>query len=100
MSRVTELTIGKVERIAFRLAQEKLTYKEPIPEFSSRYPTKLESCLCVPFQKFSGKDLYPGLLSKAAMLFYLLIKDHPFQNGNKRIAMTCLMFFCMKMVNG
>jgi len=39
----------------------------------------------VPFQKFSGKDLYPGLLSKAAMLFYLLIKDHPFQNGNKEL---------------
>jgi death-on-curing family protein len=47
----------------------------------------------VPFQRFSKKALYPTLLSKGAMLFYLLIKNHPFQNGNKRIAMTTLLVF-------
>jgi len=30
------------------------------------------------------------------MLFYLLIKDHPFQNGNKRIAVTTLIVFLLK----
>jgi len=42
---------------------------------------------------FNQKALYPGLVDKAAILFYLLIKNHPFANGNKRIAVTSLMIF-------
>lgn len=87
------ITVKEVEYIAFRLAQEMLTLNEPIPDFSTRYPNILESCIATPFQKFSKKDLYPGLLSKASILFYLMIKNHPFQNGNKRIAMTTLFVF-------
>ncbi len=87
------ITVKEVEYIAFRLAQEMLTLNEPIPDFSTRYPNILESCIATPFQKFSKKDLYPGLLSKASILFYLMIKNHPFQNGNKRIAMTILFVF-------
>jgi death-on-curing family protein len=87
------ITLQEVEYIAFKLAREKMSFDEPIPDFSSRFPHVLESCLAVPFQKFSGKSLYPTLVSKAAMLFYLLIKNHPFQNGNKRIAMTTLFVF-------
>ena len=87
------ITIQEVEYIAFKLAREKFSSDEPIPDFSTRFPNALESCLAVPFQRFSGKSLYPTLVSKAAMLFYLLIKNHPFQNGNKRIAMTTLFVF-------
>jgi len=87
------ITLQEVEYIAFKLARKKFSFNEPIPDFSSRFPHILESCLAVPFQRFSGKSLYPTLISKAAMLFYLLIKNHPFQNGNKRIAMTTLFVF-------
>ena len=87
------ITLQEVEYIAFKLAKEKFSFDESIPDFSSRFPHILESCLAVPFQRFSGKSLYPTLISKAAMLFYLLIKNHPFQNGNKRIAMTTLFVF-------
>jgi death-on-curing protein len=87
------LTVGEVERIAFCLAQEHLSFDEPIPDFATRFPNILESCLLTPFQKFGGKHLYPTLVSKAAMLFYLMIKNHPFQNGNKRIAITTLLLF-------
>ena len=87
------VNIKEVEYIAFRLAREMLTFNEPIPDFSSRFPNILESCLVTPFQKFAKKSLYPTLISKAAILFYLLIKNHPFQNGNKRIAMTTLFVF-------
>ena len=87
------ITLQEVEYIAFKLARKKFSFDEPIPDFSSRFPNALESCLAVPFQRFSGKSLYPTLVSKAAMLFYLLIKNHPFQNGNKRIAMTTLFVF-------
>jgi len=87
------ITVKGVEYIAFSLAQEMLAFDEPIPNFSSRYPNILESCLATPFQRFARRALYPSLVSKAAMLFYLLIKNHPFQNGNKRIAMTTLLVF-------
>ncbi len=87
------ITLKEVEYIAFRLAQEMLTFNEPIPDFSTRFPNVLESCLATPFQSFAKKSLYPTFVSKAAMLFYLLIKNHPFQNGNKRIAMTTLFVF-------
>ncbi|MFQ6036765.1 MAG: type II toxin-antitoxin system death-on-curing family toxin [Sedimentisphaerales bacterium] len=87
------ITLKEVEYIAFRLAQEMLAFDEPIPDFSTRFPNVLESCLATPFQIFAKKSLYPSLVSKAAMLFYLLIKNHPFQNGNKRIAMTTLFVF-------
>lgn len=82
--------------MSFRLAKEMLSYNEPIPDFATRLPNALESCLAVPFQSFGGKNLYPSLVSKAAILFYLLIKNHPFQNGNKRIAMTTLFVFLHK----
>lgn len=87
------ITLAQVEYIAFRLAKETLSFNEPIPDFASRFPNLLESCLAVPFQKFESKSLYRGLNAKAAILFYLMIKNHPFQNGNKRIAMTALLVF-------
>lgn len=90
------LRLAEVEYVAFRIAQKYMGYNEPIPEFSSRYPRILESCLATPFQKFDKKELYRGLENKAAILFYLLIKNHHFQNGNKRIAMTSLMVFLYK----
>ncbi|MDI6605894.1 MAG: type II toxin-antitoxin system death-on-curing family toxin [Candidatus Omnitrophota bacterium] len=91
-----KLTIKEVEYIAFRLAQEILSFNEPIPNFSTRFPNILESCLASPFQTFGGKPFYRGLIEKAAILFYLMIKNHPFQNGNKRIAMTTLFVFLHK----
>jgi len=87
------ITLKEVEYIAFKLAREMLSFDEPIPDFSTRFPNILESCLATPFQTFSGKSLYPRLVSKAGILFYLLIKNHPFQNGNKRVAMTVLFVF-------
>jgi death-on-curing protein len=50
----------------------------------------LESALAAPQQTTFGEDLYPDISAKAAILFYLLIKNHPFIDGNKRTAFTCL----------
>lgn len=40
-----------------------------------------------------GEDLYPDLASKAAIFFFLLIKNHPFMDGNKRTAVLALIEF-------
>jgi len=89
------ITVADVEYIAFRLAREHLSFNEPIPDFSTRFPNILESCVVIPFQRFSGKALYPSLVAKASILFYLMIKNHPFQNGNKRIAIATLLVFLL-----
>lgn len=91
--RITKLTIIEIEYIAHRLARETMSWSEPIPDFSTRYTNALERCLEAPFQSFGGKQLYPGLTRKASILFYLMVKNHPFQNGNKRLAMTTLLMF-------
>jgi len=93
---IYRISIEEVELIAHRIAKESMRWDEPIPDFSSRYPNVLESCLLTPFQTYSKKDLYPGLIGKGTILFYLMIKNHPFQNGNKRLAITTLFVFLSK----
>jgi len=91
-----KISIVEVRHITFRLARELMVFDEPIPDFGTRFPNILESCLLVPFQSFDKKSLYKGLVERASILFYLMIKNHPFQNGNKRIAMTTLFVFLYK----
>ncbi len=45
------------------------------------------------YQTFDGKDLYPSIEEKAAVLFYLVTKNHSFSDGNKRIAATLFLWF-------
>jgi death-on-curing protein len=86
------ITVVEIEQIAFLIAQQKLSFDEPIPAFGTRFPNILESCLETPFQTYDGKDFYPTLIAKISILFYLMTKNHPFKNGNKRMAMTTLFF--------
>ncbi len=87
------ITLQEVQYLAHNLAQQTMNWDEPIPPFRTRFPNVLESCIATPFMEYEGKDLYSGLLKKASILFYLMIKNHPFENGNKRIAMTTLLTF-------
>lgn len=91
-----KISLVEVEYISYHLAKELLKYDEPIPDFATRFKNILESCLAVPFQSYGGKPAYRGLVGKASILFYLMVKNHPFQNGNKRIAMTTLLVFLFK----
>ena len=45
------------------------------------------------YQTFDGKELYPSIEEKAAMLLYLVTKNHSFSDGNKRIAATLFLWF-------
>lgn len=45
------------------------------------------------YQTFDGADLYPSVEEKAAMLLYLVTKNHSFSDGNKRIAATLFLWF-------
>jgi death-on-curing protein len=46
----------------------------------------LESAIAQPKATFEGRDLYPTLLEKAAALGFSLVQNHPFVDGNKRVA--------------
>ena len=52
-----------------------------------------ESTLGAIAQTFDGKDVYPSISEKAANLLYLIIKDHPFYDGNKRIGALLFVVF-------
>ena len=47
------------------------------------------------YQTFDGVELYPSVEQKAAMLLYLVTKNHSFSDGNKRIAATLFLWFML-----
>jgi len=53
----------------------------------------LESILNSINQSFAGKEIYPSIEEKATHLLYFVIKNHPFVDGNKRIASILFIFF-------
>ena len=48
------------------------------------------------YQTFAGEDLYPSVEEKAATLLYLVVKNHSFSDGNKRIAAMLFLWFMEK----
>ncbi|NWJ95177.1 MAG: type II toxin-antitoxin system death-on-curing family toxin [Chloroflexi bacterium] len=55
----------------------------------------LKSALAQPYMTFAGEELYPTLAEKASSLGFSLIQNHPFVDGNKRIAHAALEIFLM-----
>ena len=53
----------------------------------------LKAILGAIYQSFDGKDVYPSVQEKAANFFYMIIKNHVFIDGNKRIAATLFIYF-------
>ena len=53
----------------------------------------LESAINNINQTFDGKELYPTVFDKASQLFYSLVKNHAFNDGNKRTAVWVLQFY-------
>ncbi len=56
---------------------------------------QFEGILRTIYQSFAGEDVYPTVAEKAAHLLYFIIKDHPFFDGNKRIASLLFIMFLM-----
>ncbi len=71
------------------------THNDPISQFDEHETQLLESALANPSRSFNGQQLYPTLVKKATILYYGLNKNHPFKNGNKRLATAALLVFLM-----
>lgn len=71
--------------------KKKLLHKKEASNlFGQESDGKFKGILGSIYQTFAGKELYSSLEEKAAHLLYFTIKDHPFVDGNKRIASFCL----------
>jgi prophage maintenance system killer protein len=64
--------------------------------FGSQRDKNFEGIIGALYQSFGGQVLYPALEDKAAHLLYLIIKDHPFSDGNKRIGSFLFVYFLDK----
>lgn len=85
----------------FKVALENqiLVYKEtndPIPEVNEKSFERISSYLEMPFQTGYGQELYPTIYDKAAILCYLIIKNHALSNGNKRMGIVSMLLFLEK----
>jgi len=61
--------------------------------FGNEKDQSFQSSINTIYQTFDGKDLYPSIEEKAAMLLYLVVKNHSFSDGNKRIAAFLFLWF-------
>ena len=61
--------------------------------FANEKDDSFKSSIGQIYQTFGGQELYPSVEEKAAMLLYLVTKNHSFSDGNKRIAATLFLWF-------
>lgn len=61
--------------------------------FGNEKDESFQSSINTIYQTFDGKELYPSVEEKAAMLLYLVVKNHSFSDGNKRIAAFLFLWF-------
>ncbi|MDR1809035.1 MAG: type II toxin-antitoxin system death-on-curing family toxin [Prevotella sp.] len=84
------------EQVYFEAKIEISKLKNQFPDeylFGDELGHSLESSIANIYQTFGGKDLYPSLEEKAAMLFYSVIKNHSIVSGDKRIASALFKWF-------
>ena len=94
-----------INKIEGRLDERKIEYKDCITIINMlKYNEKsdifaverdkgLEAIIGNIYQSFEGKDIYKSIEEKAANFLYLVVKNHVFVDGNKRIAATLFIYF-------
>lgn len=94
---------GRTKREAVRVTEEE--FLQVIDKMKSEFASDVfanpkdgsfASSVNQIYQTFDGQELYPTLEEKAAMLLYLITKNHSFSDGNKRIAASCFLYFMDK----
>ncbi len=98
----------KISKPKGHLEEEIITYeeaKELISEMKKDFDSNLFgleregsfiSCIATIYQTYDGEDLYSSIEEKAANLLYLIVKNHTFIDGNKRIAAVMFIYYLFK----
>ena len=79
-----------------KIKKDLVTKNEASDLFGQENSDRFKGILGSIYQTFGKKELYPSLEEKAAHLLYFIIKDHPFVDGNKRIASFLFVYFLDK----
>lgn len=85
----------KISKDIFNAFSQHIQFDQPFPPFNTRPPGKLEGILNSVKQTYGGQHLNPTVLDAAAVYFNQIIRGHPFQNGNKRIAVLLTHVFLL-----
>jgi prophage maintenance system killer protein len=93
-----KLALEKCKQIIFDTKQSLKEQNQETGFFGLDNGENLKSILGNLYATFGGIELYPSFEDKAANLLYLIIKDHPFVDGNKRIASLLFNFYAQ--ING
>ena len=80
-----ENAMGQIQRLRDKFGTSVL--------FGNEKDDSFKSSIGQIYQTFGGEELYPSVEEKAAMLLYLVTKNHSFSDGNKRIAATLFLWF-------
>ena len=94
---ISDTTLQEKFRASYESAMDaiqslKEKFKES-PLFGVEKDKSFHSSIGQIYQTWDGQELYPSVEEKAAMLLYLVVKNHSFVDGNKRIAATLFLWF-------
>ena len=94
---ISDITLQEKFRATYESAMEAIqSLKEKYKEsnfFGVEKDKSFHSSIGQIYQTWDGHELYPSVEEKAAMLLYLVVKNHSFVDGNKRIAATLFLWF-------
>jgi len=90
------LNYEKSAEIIKEIKNDLISKKEAGDLFGHENSDKLKAILGNILQTFDKKELYPSIEEKASHLLYFIIKDHPFVDGNKRIASFLFVYYLDK----
>lgn len=90
------IEVDELRQVIFATKKELMNKNEATELFGQEYEGKFESSVGAIFQTFGGLDVYSSLEEKAANLLYLIIKNHGFADGNKRIGSILFVYFLAK----
>ena len=91
-----ELTYNEAKNVLAQLKTNLMTKKEATELFGNEKDDQLNGIIGNLYQTFGGVELYPSIEDKASNLLYFIIKDHPFNDGNKRSASFLFVYFLDK----
>ena len=90
------LSYDEVKRVLAEVKTSLITKGEATALFAQEKDAQLDGIVGNLYQTFGGVELYPSIEDKASHLLYFIIKDHPFNDGNKRSASFMFIYFLDK----
>jgi len=87
------LTYDETKKVLKELKLNLMDKNEATELFANEKDNELKGIIDNLYQTFGGVELYPSIEDKASNLLYFIIKDHPFNDGNKRSASFMFIYF-------